>query len=347
MGDWLAGSGNIIKGSAICNVAPPNRNWKETDERYNKQTFKHTTWINRPEFEFRQNLDYQPSNLKNQSSFAITILESQPWERYKDVFLFAKLKASSAITSVKLMTDGGFASIVGNGYIYTCNQETLVPDIYDTHTETSSNTFAYSDDSGNDRTLFTLTGNLSHLQIRTGDVLSFSGTTVASLNSSTNYTAVNVTRPSDQTISFTLTEGDGGDDVDFHDGESAVTGAAATISHLANSAAANLFDFGNHADHIRPDNDDFLEEYTPSALTSAEILQWNFAGRTVSSACYPQQYYKFNNTVSENITTPNNSPRLVHPEDYVYLGITLLQAATFDVGATNGRLSASVDYKDL
>ena len=347
MGRWKTSTGNIFKGSAICNIKPHSRDWKVTNERSNKQTIFPETFLNRPELEFKQNLDYQPTVLKNQSSYAIQIKNSEPWRRYQDAFIFARLKGSSSITSVKMQTEGSFASLVGNGYIFTCDQETLIPDIYDTHSETSSNAFAYSDDSGNSRTLFTLTGNLSHLQIRTGDVLSFSGTSVASLNNSTNYTAANVSRPSGQTISFTLTEGAGGSDVDFHSGESPVTGAAATISHLATSAAATVIGFGDHPDHFRDDNDDYLETITPTAINHANIWQWNFPGRSISNICYEQQYYKFNNTVSGNLTTPNNSPRVVHDDSWVYLGISLLQPATFDSEKTSARLSVSVDYKDL
>tara|TARA_A100001037_G_scaffold30889_1_gene24332 strand:- start:12060 stop:13103 length:1044 start_codon:yes stop_codon:yes gene_type:complete len=347
MGDWKSGGGNIIKSSNLFSIKPPSRNFEETSDRYANQVIKnpHTKFLNRNELEFSDLSDSQPVHLKSQMTRAVQFRSSNTITRFTDTLLLGKVKGSSVLRSLTMWSDGGFASFVGKMFLFSCLPESMVPDLYGTQTITSANTFAYSDDDSNDRTLFTLTGDFVDLMIYNGSVLSFSGTPVADLNNSTNYTVTNVARADANTVSFNLTVGAGGSNVDFHDGEDPVTGQAATISLVTTKAVATLASFGSHSMN-HGFNPDLVETWTPSATNNPELLQWNHVGRNVAEISY-EQYHNTVNRVNNKIASPRFAPRPIHPNDWAYIGIQFLENPTYDGGSTQARLSAFIDYMDL
>lgn len=347
MGDWKTGGGNIIKSSSLCSIKPASRDFTQTTERYANQVLipSADSFLNRSELEFSSPSEYQPINLKTQSSFPFQLRDSEPVTRWTDTILLAKLKGSSQLRSITLTSDGNFATFVGKMFLFSCTPGTTVPDLYGTQTITSANTFAYSDDASNHRTLFTVTGDFVDLNIYNGDVLSFSGTPVAALNNSTNYTVANVARADANTVSFNLTEGAGGSNVDFHDGEDAVTGQAATISVVTTKAVATLASFGDHSMNHN-ENDDLLEDWTPSSTRNPELLQWNMVGRNIAEISY-EQYYNATSRANNKISAPRFCPRPIHESDWAYIGIQFLVTPTYDGGKTSARIGAFVDYMDL
>lgn len=347
MGDWKSGGGNIIKSSSLCSIQPASRDFKSTNERYPNQVLKphFNTFLNRNELEFSSPTEYQPMNVKCQASFPFQLRNAEPLTRWTDTLLLAKIKGSSQLRSITMGSDGGFTTFVGKLLLFSCASGTMVPDLYGTQTITSANTFAYADDHSNSRTVFTLTGDFVDLNLYDGDVLSFSGTPVAALNNSTNYTATNIARADANTLSFTLTEGAGGSPVDFHDGETAVTGAAATISLVTTKAVATLASFGSHPNNHNFNND-FLETWSPSSTVNPELLQWNQYGRSIAELSY-EQYYNGTSRTSTALSTLRFCPRPIHPNEWAYIGIQFLATPTYDGGAASARVSARVDYMDL
>ena len=347
MGDWKSGGGNIIKGSSLCSIQPASRDFKSTNERYTNQVLipSANTFLNRNELEFSSPTEYQPMNLKCQASFPFQLRSDEPLTRWTDTLLLAKIKGSSQLRSITIGSDGAFTTFVGKLLLFSCSPGTMVPELYGTQTITSANTFAYADDDSNSRTVFTLTGDFVDLNVFDGDVLSFSGTTVAALNNSTNYTATNIVRADANTLSFTLTEGAGGSAVDFHDGETAVTGAAATISLVTTKAVATIASFGAHPNN-HGFNNDFLETWSPSSTANAELLQWNQSGRNIAELSY-EQYHNATSRANNATSALRFGPRPIQPNEWAYIGIQFLATPTYDVGMTSARLSPHVDYMDL
>jgi len=347
MGDWKSGGENTLKSSSLCSIKPASRNFEETNDRAANQILKnpHTFYLNRNELEFSDLSESQPVHLKSQATRAVQFRSSNTVTRFTDTILLGKVKGSSLLRSITLASDGGFASFVGKMFLFSCAPESMVPELYGTQTITSANGLAYSDDDSNDRTLFTLTGDFVDLMIYNGSVLSFSGTPVADLNDSTNYTVTNVARADANTVSFNLTAGAGGSNVDFHDGESAVTGAAATVSLVTTKGVAILASFGSHSMN-HSFNTGLLEAWTPAATNNPELLQWNHVGRSVAEISY-EQYYNSVNRVNNQIASPRFAPRPIHANDWAYIGIQLLETPTYDEGSTQARLSAFIDYMDL
>lgn len=333
-GVWSS-NGNIVRGRNLINLGKNPDELVATNS-FNAQGFVNSNAMLNREEPFNQTLDKGNQNIRNQHSGTFIPIITRQWmPEGKDAFIFAKLKATDTLHSIRLVTDGSFDS--SNFFLisaYLGDRVSQEPIIQELETKTT-NSLTIADDASNSRTLFTFT---TPDFVKAKDWYTYNYVTVS--NSTTipdgEYLFSHYRRPDNFTVEFALsTDPDslGGTYVDVMSGATTLTNQTATFTFRKHKAAAYIFDSEINA----AVNDDI-----PSNTLTGEQINWNIQGRTMHSIL--KEAYSNHNIETTNTWRTRNVPRLVRNDDIVYLGCTFVRKQTYDVGKSSARLGFSTTY---
>jgi len=333
-GTW-GSNGNIYRGSAVWNQGKLGDDHVSTEGYNAAGVINYTNGINRTE-PFNQILENNSTYSKNQTSSPISILDSQNWQEAKDVFIFAKLRATDVLNSIKVSTDAKFDS--SNFFlvnIYLGDRTSQEPILWDEETITT-NSLSITDDAGNNRTKFTFTTSdmINAKDWYNDQTITVSG---SSTISSGTYTIKNYTRNSGSTtVDFTLSSNPANLAGSYVNIEATSTNQTATFTFVRNKGIRHIYSTNTNsaADGSIPLNED-----------TGEIMTWNAVGRSCHSLGKEMHEYNKDYSSYGNLTFLNRTAdRLIKKDDICYLGCSFLRSPTFDGGETSSRLGFSVDY---
>lgn len=335
-GTW-GSNGNIYRGSALWNQGKLENDHVNTEGYNTAGVVNHANGINRTE-PFNQILENSSTYSKNQTSSPITIYNSDSWEEVKDVFIFAKLKATDVLNSIKVITDAKFDS--SNFFlvnIYLGDKASQEPILWDEKTITT-NGLSITDNTSVSphRSTFTFTtSDMVHAKDWYNDQkITVSG---SSTISDGTYTIKNYTRNSGSTtVSFTLSSDPADLSGSYVDIGASSTNQTATFTFVRNKGIRHIYSTNTNsaADGAIPLNED-----------TGELMNWNTVGRSCHSLGKEMHHHNRNYSSYGNLTFLNrNADRLIKSDDICYLGCSFLRSPTFDGGETYARLGFSVDY---
>lgn len=333
-GTW-GSNGNIYRGSALWNQGKQPNDHVSTEGYNAAGVINQTNGINRTE-PFNEILENNSTYSKNQTSGAIAILDSDNWQEAKDVFIFAKLRATDVLNSIKVMTDAKFdASNFFLVNIYLADKASQEPILWDEKTITT-NGLSITDDDSNNRTTFTFTtSDMVHAKDWYNDqTITVSGSSTIPAGT---YTINNYTRNSGSTtVSFTLSSNPADISGSYVDIGASSTNQTATFTFVRNKGIRHIYSINTNsaADGAIPLNED-----------TGEIMSWNTIGRSCHSLGKELHEYNKDYTSRGSSTFLNRTAdRLIKSDDICYLGCSFLRSPTFDGGETSARLGFSVDY---
>ena len=346
MGDWEAGYDNTWRGSALWNQSEaPDDNiatndWTTQGYIVNENGLNRTQSLSTP-------LEKNSTVIKNQTSEPITIYDNQSWQEAKDVFLFAKLKATDVLHSVKILTDGKFGSwnfpFVN---IYVADRVTQKPILWDEKTVTTS-TLSWVDDTSvgdNHKTVFTFnSSNLVHVKdwyangANAGMKLTVAGSSALSAG---DYWMGNFSRPSASTVSFTLSTNISDVAGTYVDLGTSASNQTETFSFVRNLGVRSIFD---------GDQNSQIADLTPDYDNVGELMNWENRGKTLHSLAKREVHRKSlidsGHTAYANHTWVARSyARPMTKDDICYLGCSFLRPINLDDGKTYVKLGFTVDY---
>lgn len=330
------GNVNVVRGHNLINLGENPDTFTPTDSFYSTGYINASVMLNRDE-PFNQILDSKAYGytMKNQTSGNYTLASTRQWMPEKDVYIFAKLKATDVLHSVKLITDG---KLDGSNFFlisaYLGDRASQEPLVSEEVTQTT-NSLTVTDDATNSRTIFTFT---TPDFVKAKDWYTYNYVTVSNSNNIPDgtYLLSYYTRTSNTTIDFALsTDPDSlaGTYVDTRSGQTPLTNQTATFTFRKHKAAAYLYDA-----EINAAADDDI----PSNTLTGEQINWNIQGRTIHSIL--KESYFYHDIETTNTFRNRNVPRIVRKDDIVYLGCTFVRRQTYDVGQVGARLGFSTTY---
>lgn len=334
-GVWDSVNGNVVRGHNLINLGVNPDKLVATDSFFAPGYVNTSSMLNREE-PFNQILDKASYSVRNQHSGNFALSESRQWmPEGKDVFIFAKLKATDVLHSVKLVTDGRFDAT--NFFLisaYLGDRASQEPIVSELETKTT-NSLTIADDAANSRTLFTFT---TPDFVKAKDWYTYNYVTVS--NSTTipdgTYLFSSYVRPDTSSVQFSLSTDPaslGGTYVDVISGGSTLTNQTATFTFRKHKAAAYLYDSEINA---------AVDDDIPSNTLTGEQINWNTQGRTMHSIL--KEYYSSSSYDTNNTWRARSVPRLVTKDDIVYLGCTFVRIQRYDTGQTAARLGFSTTY---
>ena len=329
-------SGNIVRGSALMNHGE-NPDEHVASDGFYKQGYKNPTIGNNAPEPFNQFLDKPSYDLKRQNSMVITISDSDDWRADKDVFLFAKLRATDVIYSITVLCDDDFNN---QNFVlpvaYMADRNSQEPILWDEQTVTTT-ALTITDVPASSRSLFTFT---TPDLVEAKDWYNHAYLTVSDSSKIPDgtYVIYNYARDGLGNVSFTLST-----DYDSISGTYLRVGTASTTH--TNQTATFTFTRSRYAcpffdTSVNPE----LDLGLPSNDATGELMNWNVAGRDSHSISKELVYANLNNTPSNSTFRSRSYPRLMRKDDVVYLGATFVRKPTFDSGKTYSRLGFSVTF---